>query len=147
MLHYWKTVQKSTVHQDTGAGAADSLAQLRSFIEKLEERLHPWLLVLDNADSYEDFAPKETATDSISTLLPKKGNIIITTRDPRFLGRVTKPGNGVHVEAMARCEACELLRVSVAGHLWSRDPPADVEVDQCAEALYDLPARCGTSSS
>ncbi|KAK3711906.1 hypothetical protein LTR37_009424 [Vermiconidia calcicola] len=77
----------------------------------------PVLLILDNADLLDDFLGRSTNSIDLTPFLPENADILITTRDPRFLGAVVPASNGIKVPAMEETEATELLKSSVPPHL------------------------------
>jgi hypothetical protein len=75
--------------------------------EFLESKPSEWILILDNADNLQEFR------DNIQKCIPRKGRILLTTRDRRFQGGVAAAGNGYHVTPMNDKEALALLKKSV----------------------------------
>jgi hypothetical protein len=65
---------------------SDQPAILEKTHDFLEETFQNWLLVLDNADSLDNFVKASDNETSISKHMPRRGRILITTRDPRVLG-------------------------------------------------------------
>jgi tetratricopeptide (TPR) repeat protein len=79
----------------------------------LEATAPNWLLILDNADDFDQFVGDTASGKSIYQCLPKKGSILITTRDSRFSGTVASAKNNIHVQAMSHEEARTLLANSL----------------------------------
>jgi hypothetical protein len=96
----------------------DIAALLERTRDKLEELAGDWLLILDNADHLNDFVGGPEKDElSISNYVPRRGRILITTRDRRFQGSVAAASDGLCVEPMALSEAEDLLLNSVPQHL------------------------------
>ena len=79
--------------------------------ETLESKPYEWILFLDNVDDLQEFR------DNIQKYVPRKGRILISTRDRRFLGGVVAASNGLHIAPMGDDEAATLLRKSVPAEL------------------------------
>lgn len=76
-----------------------------------------WLLILDNVDDVELFESQDSEKQAISQYLPRKGRLLITTRDQRFQGRVAAADHGTQVKPMSDEEALDLLVKSISPHL------------------------------
>ncbi|KAG5790214.1 hypothetical protein H9Q69_010714 [Fusarium xylarioides] len=70
-----------------------------------------WLLVIDNADDFEEYQ------QAMDPYLPRSGRILITSRDPRFQGDVAAVEDGINVLPMEKEESIELLTKSIPGRL------------------------------
>lgn len=90
----------------------EALLRTRS---KLTGDPHDWLIVLDNADHFEDFWGRPSEINKTWPCLPKVGQILITTRDFRFVGAVCRAQDCIRVDPMSHTEAEELLRTSLTG--------------------------------
>ena len=101
------------------------------------EELDKFLLVLDNADDLEQFLGKAPGTTNLSSYLPSKGDILITTRDPRFLGGFVPAGQGKRVRELERCDALSLFLKSIPGHL--AGTARREETEKLLDQLGDLP--------
>jgi hypothetical protein len=106
----------SALDADSHRSHLDSVKIVSSELQKLTGR---WLLVLDNADSIDVFLGNGSTDAGIMPYLPKDGRMLITTRDPRFLGSVAAAQDGQKVEMMSEGEARTLLSRSVPSHLLS----------------------------
>ena len=95
--------------------AMDQTSLLQPTLTILESKYQDWILVLDNADDIEQFRPR--GENNISTYVPRKGRILITTRDQRFQGEVAAAHDGQHVTPLTDEEANDLLLRSVPFHL------------------------------
>jgi tetratricopeptide (TPR) repeat protein len=117
-----------------------TLQALNSTLQLLERQTAPYLMILDNADDLDEFLAASEGTNSISSLIPPNGFVLLTTRDPRFLGEYSSADAGMKVEPMNSDEAAKLLFKSVPAHLTDADsiePGADVY--QLLEDLGYLP--------
>ena len=101
------------------------------------EELDNFLLVLDNADDLDQFLGRAPGTTNLSSYLPGKGDILITTRDPRFLGAFVPAGQGKRVRELERCDALSLLLKSIPGHL--AGTARQEETEKLLDQLGDLP--------
>lgn len=93
----------------------------------LESSFQDWLLVLDNADTFDDFVKNPGSEQSIRRFVPRNGRVLITTRDPRFLGSFAPAMNGLRVRPMDPEEAKKLLITSLPGHLTASLKESDVQ--------------------
>lgn len=84
---------------------------------QLESQDLRWIIVLDNADDFDDFIGAESTSSSIASFLPSTGRFLITSRDPRFLGGFVPAENGRRVLPMDAGEAQQLLLKSIPQHL------------------------------
>lgn len=98
---------------------SDSSSLLKQIGKRLEETSGDWLLILDNADHLDQFmgTGNQDNSISISQYIPRRGRILITTRDRRFQGSVAAATNGLCVDLMSAEEAEALLLKSVPQHL------------------------------
>lgn len=80
-------------------------------------KYHRPLLVLDNADRLDDFVGRGSSSIDLTKFLPDNADILITTRDPRFIGSVVSASCGIKVVAMDDSEARTLLKSSIPAHL------------------------------
>jgi hypothetical protein len=92
--------------------------------ERLEAHAAEWLLVLDNADDYDEFINR------IMKHIPKKGKILITTRDRRLQGTITGGQNGFYLDPMNPAEANVLLEKSIPSNLYSASSSSAGEITQ-----------------
>lgn len=109
---------------------------------KLEELSGSWLLILDNADDLEQFTGGQGSSDdhlSIRKYIPRRGRILITTRDRRFQGLVAAADDGMHVETMSESEANDLLIKSIPNYLIRDIPEARISAKELLEELGYLP--------
>ena len=99
--------------------SSDSPSLLKQIGKRLEETSGDWLLILDNADHLDQFmgTANQDNSISISQYIPRRGRILITTRDRRFQGSVAAASNGLCVDLMSAEEAESLLLKSVPQHL------------------------------
>jgi tetratricopeptide (TPR) repeat protein len=72
--------------------------------EMLESKSSEWILFIDNADDLQEFR------NNIQKYVPRRGRIVITTRDRRFQGTVGAANHGCHITPMRDKEAIMLLR-------------------------------------
>lgn len=89
------------------------LIQTRRDLEKREK----FFFILDNTDSLDDFLGSALGSIDLRPFLPENGDILITTRNPRFLGKFALVSNGTRVYPMEKAEAVALLTDSVLTHL------------------------------
>ena len=101
------------------------------------DELDNFLLVLDNADDLDQFLGRAPGTKNLSSYLPSKGDILITTRDPRFLGGFVPAGQGKRVRELERCDALSLLLKSIPSHL--AGTARQEETEKLLDQLGDLP--------
>lgn len=101
----------------SGETTNDPSSILEATRRELENRYKDWLLVLDNVDSLERFLGQVGEETPISQYIPRKGRILMTTRDRRFQGTVAKAADGEKVLPMTDAEARQLLIKSVPSHL------------------------------
>ncbi|KAL5590523.1 hypothetical protein FOBRF1_014080 [Fusarium oxysporum] len=102
---------------------ANAIQDLPTLLEEtcseLEANPAGWLLVMDNADDFDEYR------QAMDPYLPKSGRILITSRDPRFQGDVATAEDGINVLPMEREEGIELLTKSIPGRL--RKIPSETE--------------------
>ncbi|KAM0082382.1 hypothetical protein ACKRZS_005454 [Fusarium odoratissimum] len=102
---------------------ANAIQDLPTLLEEtcseLEANPAGWLLVMDNADDFDEYR------QAMDPYLPKSGRILITSRDPRFQGDVATAEDGINVLPMEREESIELLTKSIPGRL--RKIPSETE--------------------
>ncbi|KAH7142064.1 hypothetical protein EDB81DRAFT_653957 [Dactylonectria macrodidyma] len=91
--------------------AQDLSTLLEETCSELEANPAGWLLVLDNADDFDEYR------QAIDPHLPRSGRILITSRDPRFQGDVAAAEDGLNVLPMDEKESIELLTKSIPGRL------------------------------
>ena len=103
----------------------------------LESSVQDWLLVIDNADTFDDFVGDLGSEQSIGRFVPRRGRVLVTTRDPRFLGSFAPAANGLQVKTMDREEARNLLITSLPSHLTASLVESDVQV--LLDMLGNLP--------
>ncbi|KAF1830423.1 FabD/lysophospholipase-like protein [Decorospora gaudefroyi] len=111
---------------------------------RLEEDPEQWLLILDNADDMDAFLGRDVNRDenqglSISQFLPRKGRMLITTRDRRFQGTVAAASDGLKVEPMNEEEATKLLLASIPDYLTSEHSNIMSQTQQLVQDLGCLP--------
>ncbi|KAK5167647.1 uncharacterized protein LTR77_007346 [Saxophila tyrrhenica] len=99
---------------------------------QLEQLKHECLLILDNADDLDDFLNLSDVSTAINTYIPRNCRVLITTRDPRFVGGYAAADHGVQVKPMSPEEAARLLFKSVPRHL------AQTVTDETAEDVQEL---------
>lgn len=102
----------------------------------LESSFDDWLLVLDNADNFDDFFKSQGNEPSIKGLVPKKGRVLITTRDHYFSGDFAPAQNCLRVKSMDRNEAKDLLSKSLPANLADS---TGSHVQNLLDRLGDLP--------
>lgn len=108
--------------------------------DKLEELAGDWLLILDNADHLNEFMGASGKDEpSISKYVPRRGRILITTRDRRFQGSVAAASDGLCVEPMTLSEAKDLLLKSVPKHLVQPSAVNTLMANDLVEELGCLP--------
>ena len=90
---------------------------MRKVRGQLESQDLRWIIVLDNADDFDDFIGAESTASSIASFLPSTGRFLITSRDPRFLGGFVPAENGRRVLPMDVGEAEQLLLKCIPQHL------------------------------
>ena len=113
ILIYSKLVPKAS-------GAANVLQQadlLKRTTEALEHDSESWILVLDNADDLDTFVGNSDNVHSIDKHLPKIGKILLTTRDPRFVGMFSPISDNLPVEVMGIDDAQSLLLKSLPSNI------------------------------
>ncbi|KAK3305294.1 uncharacterized protein B0T15DRAFT_484941 [Chaetomium strumarium] len=104
--------------------------------DKLEELAGDWLLILDNADHLNDFiGVPDKDGPRISKYVPRRGRILITTRDRRFQGLAAAASDGLCVEPMIRLEAKDLLLKYVPNHLVRPSAVNTLMADDLVEKL------------
>jgi hypothetical protein len=96
--------------------SSDSPSLLMQIGTRLEETSGHWLLILDNAHHLDQFMGTVNQDNSISQYIPRRGRILITTRDRRFQGSFAASSNGLCVDLMSAEEAESLLLKSVPQH-------------------------------
>ncbi|EAQ84418.1 hypothetical protein CHGG_08432 [Chaetomium globosum CBS 148.51] len=129
---------------DPEAGKSASSLDVTSLLEKTRDKLEAqageWLLILDNADHLGDFVGTSAKSElSISKYVPRRGRILITTRDRRFQGSVAAASDGLCVEPMTLSEATELLLKSVPKHLVQPSAVNTLMANDLVEELGCLP--------
>ncbi|KAI7772437.1 hypothetical protein LZL87_007798 [Fusarium oxysporum] len=92
---------------------------LEETYSKLEANLAGWLLVIDNADDFDEYR------QAMDPYLPRSGRILITSRDPRFQGDIAAAEDGINVLPMEKEDSIELLTKSIPGRL--RTIPSETE--------------------
>ncbi|KAK4097167.1 hypothetical protein N658DRAFT_527257 [Parathielavia hyrcaniae] len=123
-----------------GTDGVSSEDDLTGFLERTRDRLEElagdWLLILDNADHLDDFIGAAGSNEfSMSNYIPRRGSILITSRDRRFQGSVAAASDGLCVEPMALPEARDLLLKSVPAHLV---PPSAVNSLMASDLVEEL---------
>jgi tetratricopeptide (TPR) repeat protein len=120
-------------------GSAPSLLEM--IRNKLEELSEDWVLILDNADHLDGFlgTGKEEKSISIAQYIPRRGRILITTRDRRFQGSIAAAKDGMCVELMSGQEAESLLLKSVPEHLVQQNLANAFMISELVEELGYLP--------
>jgi hypothetical protein len=122
----------------------DSSNVLETTRRRLEEDSNQWLLILDNADDMDAFLGRDVNRNenqglSISQFLPRKGRMLITTRDRRFQGTVGAASDGLKVDSMSEKEATELLLASIPGYLMREHTNTMSQAQQLVQELGCLP--------
>ncbi|KAK4443660.1 hypothetical protein QBC34DRAFT_476804, partial [Podospora aff. communis PSN243] len=132
----------NVMRQQRSGNVSGKISESKGFAENLEHHLGEtksfledsaakWLLVLDNADDVDDFR------NSMDCYIPRKGRILITTRDPRFQGQFTAADNGLNVLPMDDEESVQLLAKSVPARLQGNHP--DAALQELVGLLGNLP--------
>ncbi|KAF5547046.1 calcium-independent phospholipase A2 [Fusarium phyllophilum] len=92
-----------------------------------------WLLVIDNADDFEEYQ------QAMDPYLPRSGRILITSRDPRFQGDVAAVEDGINVLPMEKEESIELLTKSIPGRLLKMSSETEEAPSSLVNMLGNLP--------
>ena len=121
-------------HENPGQ---DRRSMARNITSRLEQDPTSWLLVLDNADNFDQFVETTGGGDGISSYVPKTGRVLITTRDKLFQGNVTAAKHGLQVKPMDTREARELFEKSITDDL-AHQSSTEV-VDELLSLLGNLP--------
>jgi tetratricopeptide (TPR) repeat protein len=119
-----------------------STSLLEKTRNRLEELSGDWLLILDNADHLDQFLGTSSESEnssSISQCVPRRGRILITTRDRRFQGTVAAASDGMCVDLMSEEEAEALLMKSIPQHLVKRQGANSFMAKELVEELGYLP--------
>jgi tetratricopeptide (TPR) repeat protein len=117
-------------------------------VEKMEEAFSSWLLILDNADDLDQFIDQSEEQNRIIRYLPKKGRILLTTRDRRFQGIFAAASSGVQVKPMSNDEAMTLLHRSVASRLVKEEKySSNSGASELLEELGNLPLAIGQAAA
>ena len=105
--------------------------------DRLEACSFKWLLVLDNADNIESFRSMNGIR--LQDFLPRKGWILITTRESRLVGQVSSAKDEMKVQPMLEREARELLLKSVPADLAIKGhKPKNESEDQALDFVKEL---------
>ena len=96
--------------------------QLNATRAELERHPDSWLVILDNLNQFEDFYSATEENISISSLVPRRGRLLITTRDQRFQGSFASANDGQQVAPLLSDEAEELLLRSIPARLRRTEP-------------------------
>ena len=121
----------------------------------LNQTTSPYLLILDNADDMLYYWPNKykSATDSdesatnLASHLPEKGGsgkVLITSRDSRIAGRLSKPNKPVALPHMNTEEAIELFRSDLEMHGFEA---TEEEMAKVVQALDCLPLAITQAAS
>lgn len=97
-------------------------------IQHLERHSQQCLLILDNADDFDSFNGDSSSTFTIRSLIPPSLRVLITTRDPRFVGGFASAKNALRVRPMSADEACDLLLKSIPTHLLPENHERSVDI-------------------
>ncbi|KAH6985565.1 hypothetical protein EDB80DRAFT_590910 [Ilyonectria destructans] len=111
-IHDYAKLRPKMQHDDHLQNPARDLRTLlEETCSELEANPADWLLILDNADDFDEYR------QAIDPYLPRSGRILITSRDPRFQGDVAAAEDGMNVLPMDEEESIELLTKSIPGRL------------------------------
>lgn len=120
---YSKVMRQLRSNDDLGSRPDEPQPATENLEHRLEEARSSleaiaadWLLILDNADDIDDFR------GSMDPYIPRKGRVLITTRDPRFQGEFTTADNGLNVVPMDDEGSVQLLAKLVPPRLRGKDP-------------------------
>ena len=103
----------------------------------LENASDTWLLILDNADNFDNFFDTQANSTSIDDCLPAFGRILLTTRDPRFQGGFSSVENSLEVKVMEINDARVLLDKTIPQEL--RDGAKQETMDRLVQLMGNLP--------
>ena len=105
--------------------------------DRLEACSFKWLLVLDNADNIESFRSMNGIR--LQDFLPRRGWILITTRESRLVGQVSSAKDEMKVQPMLKREAKALLLESVPADLAVKGyKPKNESEDQALDFVEEL---------
>jgi tetratricopeptide (TPR) repeat protein len=104
---------------DLETSGTDPTKKLSKTLRKLQGTAKNWLLILDNADDLDQFRDRSSQAMCIADFLPRSGRLLITTRDERFVGAVSKAQDAQRVLPMDADEAQDLLLSSIPSDLVS----------------------------
>ena len=122
----------------------------------LNETTSPYLVILDNADDMLYYWPtkymstnrsKEEPEANLAAHLPEKGTIgkvLITSRDNRIAGRLSRPNKPVILPNMSTEEAIRLFRSDLEAH---SSESTENEMAELAQALDCLPLAITRAAS
>ena len=115
-----------------------------------EDSDHPWLMILDNADSSEEWLSSDRNSDApfraLIDYLPRcaHGNILITTRDSQLGQKLSESKQKpLDVERLSPYEAEALLRV----RLTHKESLNDEDAKELTAALEYLPLTIGQAAA
>ncbi|KLO97050.1 calcium-independent phospholipase A2 [Fusarium fujikuroi] len=106
---------------------------LEETCSQLEASPASWLLVIDNADDFDEYQ------QAMDPYLPRSGRILITSRDPRFQGDVAAVEDGMNVLPMEEEESIELLTKSIPGRLLKMPTETEEAPSYLVNMLGNLP--------
>ncbi|KAF4437154.1 hypothetical protein F53441_13112 [Fusarium austroafricanum] len=113
--------------------AQDLTTLLEETCSVLESNPAEWLLVLDNADDFDEYR------QAMDPYLPRSGRILITSRDPRFQGDVAATEDGLNVLPMDEKESIELLTNSIPERLQTMASETEGATSYLVNMLGNLP--------
>ena len=106
----------------------------------LQHSAQNWLIILDNADDLDQFRDKSSQAMCIADFLPRNGRLLITTRDERFVGAVSKAQDAQRVSPMDASEAKDLIITSIPPDMVQINHPATQRaVTELLDELGNLP--------
>lgn len=126
----------NTKKRRTGPGK-DPFETVKVVTKELQKKPRSWLLILDNADDWNIFTTSQHGDFGIADYLPEYGRILLTSRDPRFVGTIASAESGERVLPMDKNEAMQMLLLSIPRHLQGKETK-DVAKDLLNE-LGNLP--------
>jgi hypothetical protein len=125
-LHDYKTIAKVAGLPDD-LNNDDLMSAVRTWIELQKN----WLLVIDNADSLENFSQQYATSQNVISpnlysFIPQgtTGAVLWTSRDRKIVGGLVGPTEGINVDRMPMKESKELLAGLSNRDIAKEDPVA-----------------------